>query len=107
MPAGTTGEKVFPITYQFKLEYAKESGVRYLKSGGLMEAPIGGMGGMGGGVSAADRDARRGSAGEPLAGQQGGAEDPGVVAEGGGLDLDPPPRGRPGSARGPRPGSGR
>ena len=32
-----------------KLEYAKESGVSYMKSGGLMESPIGGMGGMGGG----------------------------------------------------------
>jgi hypothetical protein len=47
VPVGTTSEKVFPISYQFKLEYAKESGVRYLKSSGLMESPIGGMGGMG------------------------------------------------------------
>ena len=49
VPPGSVGEKVFPVTYQFKLEYAKESGVRYMKSGGLMESPIGGMGGMGGG----------------------------------------------------------
>ncbi len=41
VPAGTVGEKVFPITYQFKLEYAKGSGVHYLKSSGLAESPIG------------------------------------------------------------------
>ena len=49
VPVGTTGEKVLPITYQFQLEYARESAVRYMKSGGLAEKPIGGMGGMGGG----------------------------------------------------------
>jgi uncharacterized protein (TIGR02231 family) len=49
VPARTTGEKVFPITYQFKLEYAKEMAIDYLGSRGLMEGAIGGMGGMGGG----------------------------------------------------------
>jgi uncharacterized protein (TIGR02231 family) len=50
VPAGSVGEKVFPVTYVFKMEYAKEMGVQYLGSRGLMEAPIGGMGGMGGGM---------------------------------------------------------
>ena len=50
VPVGAVGEKPFPITYQFKMEYAKEKGVRYVGSGGIMEAPIGGMGGMGGGM---------------------------------------------------------
>ncbi len=49
VPVGSVGEKAFPVNYQFKLEYAKGMGVHYLKSSGLMEAPIGGMGGMGGG----------------------------------------------------------
>ncbi len=50
VPVGAIGEKVVPVTYSFKMEYAKEMGVRYLKSSGLMESPIGGMGGMGGGM---------------------------------------------------------
>jgi uncharacterized protein (TIGR02231 family) len=50
VPPGSVGEKVFPVTYVFKMEYAKEMGVQYLGSRGLMEAPIGGMGGMGGGM---------------------------------------------------------
>ena len=49
IPVGTVGEKALPISYSFRLEYAKEMGVRYLRSGGMMESPIGGMGGMGGG----------------------------------------------------------
>jgi uncharacterized protein (TIGR02231 family) len=50
VPPGAVGDKAFPVIYQFKMEYAKEMGVHYLKSGGLAEAPIGGMGGMGGGM---------------------------------------------------------
>ena len=48
---GTTGEKAQTISYGFKLEYAREVNINYFKTGGLMEAPIGGMGGggMGGG----------------------------------------------------------
>lgn len=50
VPPGTVGEKALTITYQFRLEYAKEMAIEYLKAGGLMESPIGGMGGMGGGM---------------------------------------------------------
>ncbi len=53
VPPGTVGANVFPITYQFKMEYAKEMGIQYLKTGGLMEAPIGGMGGGMGGMGGA------------------------------------------------------
>lgn len=54
IPPNSTGEKSVTIVYQFKLEYAREMTLQYLSSGGLMEAPIGGMGGgmggMGGGM---------------------------------------------------------
>ncbi len=38
------------MTYQFRLEYATEMAVEYVRSAGLMEAPIGGMGGGMGGM---------------------------------------------------------
>jgi hypothetical protein len=50
VPPGTTGEKALTIHYQFQLEFAREMAVDYLATGGLMEAPIGGMSGMGGGM---------------------------------------------------------
>ncbi len=54
VPAGTIGDKALTIVYSFKLEYAREVAIDYFKSGGLKEAPIGGMGGgmggMGGGM---------------------------------------------------------
>lgn len=50
VPPGTVGEKALAISYQFKLEYAKGTAIEYVKSGGLMEAPIGGMGGGMGGM---------------------------------------------------------
>ena len=50
VPSHTIGEKALTIVYGFKLEYARELEIDDITSGGLKEAPIGGMGGgMGGG----------------------------------------------------------
>jgi hypothetical protein len=52
VPEGTVGDKAIYITYQFRLEYAKDLPQPRFTSGGLGEAPIGGgamgLGGMGG-----------------------------------------------------------
>ena len=50
IPPGTVGDKALAIAYQFKLEYARNMAIEYFRSGGLVESPIGGMGGMGGGM---------------------------------------------------------
>ncbi|MDB5351331.1 MAG: hypothetical protein JWN86_2578 [Planctomycetota bacterium] len=50
VPAGTIGDKALAVVYSFKLEYARELAIDYFKSGGLKEAPIGGMGGGMGGM---------------------------------------------------------
>ncbi len=50
VPANTIGDKPMTITYSFKIEYAKEFEIDYFRSGGLSEAPIGGMGGLMGGM---------------------------------------------------------
>jgi Domain of unknown function (DUF4139)/N-terminal domain of unknown function (DUF4140) len=54
VPQGTIGDKTMYLTYEFRLEYAKDLPQPRFLSGGLAEAPIGGgamggMGGMGGG----------------------------------------------------------
>lgn len=50
VPAGTVGEKTMYLSYEFRLEYARDLPQPHFVSGGLREAPIGGgaMGGMGG-----------------------------------------------------------
>lgn len=55
VPEGTIGDKTRYLTYQFRLEYARDLPQPQFVSGGLREAPIGGgamgiMGGMGGGM---------------------------------------------------------
>ncbi len=50
VPPGTIGDKALVVAYQFKLEYARNMAIEYFRSGGLVESPIGGMGGMGGGM---------------------------------------------------------
>ena len=55
VPAGTVGEKALDVTYEFRIEYARDLPPPRFGSGGLAEAPVGGgamgggMGGMGGG----------------------------------------------------------
>jgi hypothetical protein len=54
VPAGTVGDKTMYLTYEFRLEYARDIPPPRFLSGSLREAPIGGsaisgaMGGMGG-----------------------------------------------------------
>jgi uncharacterized protein (TIGR02231 family) len=54
LPPSTTGEKTVYLTYEFRLEYARDLPQPRFVSGGLREGPIGGgaivggMGGMGG-----------------------------------------------------------
>jgi hypothetical protein len=54
LPQGTIGEKTTYLTYEFRLEYARDLPRPQFVSGGLREGPIGGgamgggMGGMGG-----------------------------------------------------------
>jgi hypothetical protein len=50
VPQGTVGDKTIAVTYEFRLEYARDLPQPRFVSGGLKEAPIGGsaMGGMGG-----------------------------------------------------------
>ncbi len=50
VPQGTIGDKTMYLTYEFRLEYARDLAQPRFISGGLREAPIGGgaMGGMGG-----------------------------------------------------------
>lgn len=65
VPANTTGDKALAIEYSFKLEYAREVEIDYFSSGGLKEAPIGGMmgggmGGMGGGMGGGFRSVEKG-----------------------------------------------
>jgi hypothetical protein len=55
VPPGTVGDKTIYLTYEFRLEYARDLPQPRFVSGGLREGPIGGgamggMGGMGGGV---------------------------------------------------------
>ncbi len=52
IPGRTFGEKTHYLTYEFRLEYAKDLARPRFLSGGLNEDPIGGgaMGGMGGGM---------------------------------------------------------
>jgi hypothetical protein len=55
VPAGTIGDKTMYLTYEFRLEYARDLPQPRFVSGGLREGPIGGgamggMGGMGGGM---------------------------------------------------------
>ena len=58
VPPGTVGDKTMYLTYEFRLEYARDLPQPRFLSGGLAEAPIGGsamgggMGGMGGGMGA-------------------------------------------------------
>lgn len=66
VPANTTGDKALVIEYTFKLEYAREVEIDYFSSGGLKEAPIGGMmgggmGGMGGGMGGGFRSVEKGT----------------------------------------------
>jgi uncharacterized protein (TIGR02231 family) len=52
LPPGTAGDKTLYLTYQFRIEYARDLPQPYFNSGGLREEPIGGAavsGGMGGG----------------------------------------------------------
>jgi hypothetical protein len=48
VPPGLPVDQPKTITYEFKLEYAKGVMIRFFKTGGLMESPIGGLGGGGG-----------------------------------------------------------
>jgi uncharacterized protein (TIGR02231 family) len=50
LPQGTVGEKTIYLSYEFRLEYARDLPQPRFVSGGLREGPIGGgaMGGMGG-----------------------------------------------------------
>jgi hypothetical protein len=50
VPQGTIGDKTMYLTYEFRLEYARDLPQPRFVSGGLREGPIGGgaMGGMGG-----------------------------------------------------------
>ena len=50
VPRGTIGEKTLYLTYEFRLEYARDLPQPRFQSGSLREGPIGGgaMGGMGG-----------------------------------------------------------
>jgi hypothetical protein len=52
LPPGTTGDKTIYLTYEFRLEYARDLPRPQFISGGLREGPIGGgaMGGMSGGM---------------------------------------------------------
>jgi uncharacterized protein (TIGR02231 family) len=52
VPAGTVGDKTMYLTYEFRLEYARDLARPGFVSGGLKEGPIGGgaMGAMGGGM---------------------------------------------------------
>jgi hypothetical protein len=55
LPQGTIGEKTMYLTYEFRLEYARDLPQPRFVSGGLREGPIGGgamagMGGMAGGM---------------------------------------------------------
>jgi hypothetical protein len=52
VPAGTIGDKTIYLTYQFRLEYARDLPQPRFVSGGLREGPVGGgaMGGMGSGM---------------------------------------------------------
>jgi hypothetical protein len=52
VPPGTIGEKTIYLTYEFRLEYARDLPQPRFVSGGLREGPIGGgaMAGMGGGM---------------------------------------------------------
>src|SRR5262249_28077939 len=53
LPKDTVGDKTMYLTYEFRLEYARDLAPPRFLSGGLAEQPIGGgamgMGGMGGG----------------------------------------------------------
>jgi hypothetical protein len=51
VPPGTVGEKTIFVTYNFRLEYARDLPQPRFVSGGLREGPIGGGAmGMGGGM---------------------------------------------------------
>lgn len=61
VPEGTVGDKTMSLTYEFRLEYARDLPQPRFISGGLGEAPIGGgamggMGGMGGGMRSVEPD---------------------------------------------------
>ncbi len=61
VPQGTVGDKALSVTYEFRLEYARDLPQPRFLSGGLGEAPIGGgaMGGaMGGGFQSVNPDRR-------------------------------------------------